>query len=335
MTFSSVGDLARSFQLSRETARLNADLQRFAGEVASGRKEDLIGAVRGDFRALAGLERSLTSLDAHEVTVNESALAAEAGQDILGRIAADANDLSASLLLVQEATDAQLTASAAEDARQKFSSAVSGLNTIVAGRTLFAGQAFDGPALDASETILGDLAVAVAAETTAADVLTAIDTFFAPGGYFETTSYLGSANPANPVALGNGSTADPLRGATDPEIVEVLKDLATAAVIDLGVLAGIPEERAELARTAGERLVTSQAQLVGLRADLGVAQERIESARSRIGAERASYELARLEILQADPLESAAQLRQVEDQLQSLYIITGRIYNLSLANYLR
>lgn len=335
MSFTTIGDLAQSFTLRRETARLNEHLQRLAGELATGETRDLIGEVRGDFRALAGLERSLTSLDAYEVSVKEAALAAEVGQDILGRIAVDAGTLSSSLLLVQESTDAQLTGSAAEDARQKFAAAVTGLNTNVAGRTLFAGQAFDRPALADSETILADLAAAVGPAANAADVLTAVDAFFAPGGAFETVSYLGSATAAGPVSLGDGSTADPFLEATAPEIVEVLKDLATAALIDLGVLSGAPEERATLARTAGERLLTAEASLVSVRADLGVSQERIEAARSRIGAERAAYELARSEIRAADPLETASQLRQIEDQLQSLYLVTGRLSNLSLVNFLR
>ena len=335
MSFNSIGDLAQAIQLRRETARLNSDLQRLAGQVASGQKADVIEAVRGDFRVLAGLEQSLTALDAFEVTVNEATLAAESGQAILDRIATDSIELSSSLLLVQEASDVQLTAAAAADARQVFASSVTGLNTIVAGRTLFAGQAFDGPALDDPETILADLNTALVAETTAAGVLTAIDTFFAPGGPFETTSYLGSADPADPVSLGNGMQADPFLSATDREIVEVLKSQATAAVMDLGILAGNPEERAELARTTGERLVTAESNLVVLRADLGAAEERIETARTRIGAERSSFELAKLEILQADPLDSVAQLRQAEGQLESLFLITGRLYNLTLANYLR
>jgi flagellar hook-associated protein 3 FlgL len=335
MSITSIGDLAQSLQLRREMARLNGDLQRLSTELATGETTDLAGRVRGDFRALAGLERSLSSLAAFEVAVNEASLAAEAGQDILGRIAADAGTLSSSLILVQEATDAQLTASTGAAARQRFAAAVTGLNTNVAGRTLFAGQAFDRPALADAETVLADLATAVGPAATAADVLAAVDAYFAPGGAFESTSYLGSSTAADPVPLGDGSTTEPFRRATDPEIVEVLKGLATAALIDLNVLAAAPDERAALARTAGERLLTAEAGLVAARAELGVSQERIESARSRIGAERAAYEIARAEIREADPTETAMQLRQAEMQLQSLYVITGRLSGLSLTNYLR
>ena len=335
MTITSIGDLAQSIQLRRETARLNQDLQRLTTEFSTGRKTDVHAAVGGDFRALSGLERSLSSLDAYEVSVNEAALASEVGQDILGRITSDANDLSAALLMVQESTDAQLTAAAGADARQKFAAAVTGLNTNVAGRSLFAGEAFDSPALADPETILADLFTAVGAAATEADVQTAVDAFFAPGGPFETVSYLGSAGPADPVALGDGSTAQAMLNARDSEIVEVLKNLATGALIDMGVLSTVPAERASLARTTGERLLTAQAGLVNARADLGVAQERIETAGSRISAERASYALAREEILSADPFETAAQLRDVEGQLQSLYLVTSRLSNLSLTNFLR
>lgn len=335
MSITSIGDLAQSFQLRRDVARLNSDLQRYAGELASGRKSDVTGAVGGDFRALAGLERSLSSLDAYETAAKEAALASSVGQDILGRIATDTSELSSALLIAQDSTSAQLTGAAGADARQKFAAAVTGLNTNVAGRTLFAGDAFDQPALVDSETILADLVAAVGPQTTAAGVLAAVDAWFAPGGGFDTTAYVGSTTPADPVELGDGSSADAFLQATDPEIVEVLKGLASAALIDLGVLAGAPDERASLARTSGERLLSANADLVTLRADLGVEEERIDAAQSRIAAERASYELARLDILSADPLESASKLRQAEDQLRSLYVITGRLADLSLTNYLR
>lgn len=335
MSITTIGDLAQSFQLRRETARLNSELQRLAGQLASGQKSDIVGAVAGDFRALSGIQRSLSSLDAYEVGAKEAALAAEVGQDILGRIANDSSEISASLILVQESTDAQLTGAAAADARQKFSAAINGLNTNVAGRTLFSGQAFDRPALVDAETILGNLVTAIGPQATAQDVLTAVDAWFAPGGGFETTAYVGSATPADRIEFGDGSSADPFLQATDPEIVETLKGLATAAIIDLGVLSSVPIERAALARAAGERLLSAGAELVSIRSDLGIAQERIDAARSRIASERSAFEFARVEILTADPLESASQLRQVEDQLQSLYVITGRLANLSLANYLR
>ncbi len=93
MSLTTIGDLAQSFQMRRDTSRLNETLRRLAGELSSGQKSNLVDAVRGDFRALSGLERSLSPLDAYEVSVKEAALAAEVGQGILERIAFDTGEL--------------------------------------------------------------------------------------------------------------------------------------------------------------------------------------------------------------------------------------------------
>lgn len=335
MTIVSIGDLAQNLQLRRDTARVNSDLNRLANELSSGLKSDIGAAVGGDFRALAGIERSLTSLDAYGVAAKEASVATEVSQNVLQRIGDDSAVLANSLLLVQNLPDSQLLDTSAQDARSQFASAVAGLNSSVAGRSLFAGQDFEGPSLADAETILGDLLTAVGTPADANDVLTAVDAWFAPGGPFETNAYQGSVAPAAPVRVADGVEVTALRQAIDPGVVGTLKELATAALIDLGVLAGNPNERIVLGRTVGERLLSANDDLIDLRSEIGVVQERISRAQAQNSAEQSSYELVRSDLVSADPYETATRLQSVESQLRTLYTVTGRLSDLSLTSYLR
>lgn len=335
MTLTSIGDLAQNFQLRRDTARVNSDLSRLANELSSGLKSDIGAAVGGDYRALAGLERSLETLDAYGVAAAEAALATEASQNVLQRIGDGVGALANSLLLVQGLPDSQLLDTSTRDARSQFAAAVAGLNSSVAGRSIFAGQNFQGPALDDAETTLGNLFAAIGTPATANDVLTAVDAWFSPGGGFEATAYLGSGAPATPVRVADGIEVAALRQATDPEIVEALKGLATAALLDFGVLSGTPDERIALGRAAGERMLTAQDGLIDLQSEIGVVQERISRAQARNLAEQSSYDIARSDIVSADPYETATRLQSAEAQLRTLYVVTGRLSGLSLVNYLR
>lgn len=58
MHYLSVGDLAQAYQMRRHNAALQTHLARLTEEMTTGVRSDLAEAVSGDFRALAGLDRS-------------------------------------------------------------------------------------------------------------------------------------------------------------------------------------------------------------------------------------------------------------------------------------
>ena len=111
--------------------------------------------------------------------------------------------------------------------------------------------------------------------------------------------------------------------------------MAGAALLDLGLFDGVPAERAKLALASGEAAIAARDGLTSLRARIGLAEERIDHASTRIAAERTALEIARNDIVGADPYETATKLQEVERQLQTLYTMTGRMSELSLTNYLR
>ncbi|MEO1452857.1 MAG: flagellin [Pseudomonadota bacterium] len=335
MTFLSIGDLAQIFQTRRETATLTADLQRLTQEVASGRRNDLRSEITGDFGSLAAIESSLARITSFSRIAGESVVELDTAQAALGRIEADGQRVASALLLSQTASQPNAVDAAAREAGDAFASAIATLNTTVGGRSLFAGVATDGPALLPAEQILTDLETAVAGATTAADLRDAVFAWFAPGGGFETGAYVGSATEQAPRRISPEAQIDPLPRANDPAIAGVLSGAALAALVDRGALIGQPEERLAAAGFAGERLLSATPDFIGLRANLGVEQETLALAQQALVAEQGAFEIARADLISADPFTAASELEATRSQLETLYLLTSRLSQLSLTSFLR
>jgi flagellar hook-associated protein 3 FlgL len=335
MSFTTIGDLSQSFQLRRDNARIKVDLQRLTSELSTGRTSDLRAATRGDMRPLAALERSITLMSAYETSGAEAALFTEVAQATLARLEDGAGTLSGAALLARtSAVPSQLDA-VGREAAQQFEAAVARLNTQAAGRSVFAGLATDGPALRPGAEILDALELAIAGATTAADVETALDTWFGPGGDYETVAYLGSPDALRPVRVAEGELVDLPVTALDPALRDTLRGMALGALLDRGALAGNMAERAQLAGASGEDLLAAKDRLVALRAGVGDAEAAIDRARTRSASERAAAELARATIVESDPFRAASDLQVVQGQLETLYAVTARLSRLSLTEYLR
>ncbi len=336
MTSVSIGDLASTFLVRRQTAGLKSDLSRLATELTTGKKNDLGATLAGDFGPYAGIERSLRAVAAYRTANTEAAGMLDAAQLALGNVQSMGRDLSTALLTAASADDVVLIGASAEDARQKLSAVVSTFNTSVADRSLFGGAATDRPALATGEEMLAELALATSAETTAAGIVAAVDSWFDDvGGGFETTGYLGSTSDMGPLLIAEGETAEVGVRADDQVVRDTLKGYALMALIADGALDGQVEEQAELASAAATKMLTAEGDLTTLRARVGAVEARIEDAQARNAAEAAAYELARTELIGADPYQTATELEAVYAQIETLYTVTARIAGLNFTDYMR
>ena len=141
--------------------------------------------------------------------------------------------------------------------------------------------------------------------------------------------------PLQPLAVAPGETADLGFTAADPGIRETLKGLAMAALLDRGVLGGNMPARADLARRAGESLLTSQTSRASMAARLGTVEGQIAAATARNGAEMSALQIALNGITDVDPYETASKLEATRQQIETLYALTARISRLSLVDFLR
>ncbi|MCB2136534.1 MAG: flagellar biosynthesis protein FlgL [Rhodobacteraceae bacterium] len=337
MNFLSVGDMAQTFQMRRHNVDLQQQLQRLSGELTSGTKSDLAEAVSGDFKALAGIERSLAMLASYRAVGAEVAhltgslqTALETAQDMVEEIAPN-------MLSAASSGDPVLVGTLAADARQKFHAVVATLNVQVADRYLLSGAATDQKPISGSQGILDALMLATAGQTSSAGVVAVVTNWFdAPyggGGYLDTV-YGGSATPLAPFRIGEGDFAQMDVTAADPAMRDLLKSLALGAIMAEGALPAPAGERAALALAAGEGLVTSASGISALRARIGTVEGHLEQSTVRNAAEASALEIARSTIVAADPYETASALEAVQTQIETLYTLTARLSRLSLADYL-
>lgn len=332
----SIGDLANTFLLRRQSAGLKAQLTRLGTELTSGRKQDLGKALGGEFGPYAAIERSLSALAAYKTANIEASGMLAAAQLSLENIQGMAQGLGPALLTAGTARDATLIAATSQDARQKLSAVVASLNARVADRTMFAGAATDRPALASGETIMSNLASAVSGETTAAGIIAAVDSWFdTPGGGFETLGYLGSSTDMGPLSIAEDETVDVALRADSTVFRDTLKSFAIAGLIAEGALPGNANEQAALMAKAAERMLTNDGDVTNMRARVGAVEARIDDARARNAAEASAYELARAELAGADPYQAATDLEAAYAQIETLYTVTARIAGLKFTDYMK
>ena len=330
----SLGDMAQSFMLRRQTVALKSDLQRLSTELTTGRVADTAARVSGDLGPVSGIDASLARLKGYGAVTAEAGLFAGSMQTALGVVDDLSSALSRTLLAASSSSSQSLVDATGRDARSRLETALSALNTRVGDRSVFGGVATNGPATAPAETIMLALDTAILGATTVQDIETAVtDWFNAPTG-FAALGYAGGAALA-PVNIAPGEEANLDITATDPAIRATLKGLAMAALLDRGVLAGQPAARQDLAKRAGLSLLESQSERTFLAARLGAAEAQIDAAASRNAAETSSLQIARSDITAADPFETASRLQETQQQLEKIYAITARITRLSLMDYLR
>jgi flagellar hook-associated protein 3 FlgL len=333
MSMISLGDLAQTFMLRRQNADLKSDLQRLTTELTTGNDADTGRQVGGDYSPLAGIDASLSRLQGYKATTSEAALMTGAMQTVLNTVEGMASSLGPTLLAASNAGPTQVNLAAGE-ARQKLDTAVALYNTDLGGRALFAGVATDGNAVIDVDTLLATLDTEILGATTASDVEARITAWFeGPTGY-AATGYLGGSALAS-AAVAPGETASLDFTAADPGIRDTLKSLAMAAMLGRGVLSGDPSARADLARRAGENLISSQTSRTNMAARLGTVEGQVEAASVRNSAEASALGIARNGITAIDPYETASRLEATRQQLEMLYTLTARISRLSLVDFLR
>lgn len=336
MSLVTFGDAAQFQFLRRDSAALKEDLSRLTGEISSGRHADLGRALGGDFSTLADITRSLRLNASFSASVTDAAIAAEGRQSALERVASEIEGFAPELLSVTGAgslTDLQLKLA---NGTERFESAVSALNTRLAGRSLFAADEPDQTPLISGADIMVELRTLVAGAPDAATIQADVtDWFQDTGGGYETLAWQGGDGQPPDVLLGEGQAANTGITALDPAIRETLTGLALAALAAEQAVPLDESEQRALATGAAQSMIGGNASLIELRANLGAEEARIEDARVTSESTRSSLQIEYGKLTSADPYDTATELEAVSARLESLYILTARMSRLSLTEYLR
>lgn len=335
MPLQSIGDMAQSFALRRQSVELNRQMDRLTQELSSGVASDIPRHLSGNLLQLADVERDLSVLDARRDVARLATTDAEVMQTSLDRVQTTTNALATNALTAGFTAGGAQFSTVTTEARGALETITGALNSDVAGRALFAGNKTDSAPMASADVLLDALKSALTGASDTGDILARLDTFFDdPAGGFATVVYKGGADGLTPRDLGAGESVALDIRADDPALRDVMKQTALIAILDDASLGLSQQDRRELIGTAGEMLLNGQTSLTGLRANLGFAEERIAQAESRISAGLTSLNIARNDLISVDIPSTAVELEQVQSQLETLYTLTARSARLSLVNFL-
>ncbi len=335
MNLTAIGDLARGMTLRTRATEIKTQIETLSYEMSTGKVQDTSGHLGGDYSHLLDLDRSLARLDAFKIATTEAGVFTDVMQQSLNTFDTSLAEVSATLLAFGTANQTVTHEQASVQARNELDTMMSALNTRVAGRSLYAGNATDVSPLASAETLLAALETELSGLTTMTDIRTAAEDWFNDPAGFDAAIYHGSDTPLAPMQIAENERITLPITATDPTFKAALRDTALAALASEDALAWSPTLRTSMFTQLGVDLANAKDETVKLRAEVGAAEARVEQAATRNASARVSLEYSRNALIEADPYETAAQLQTVQFQLESLYSVTVRNANLSLVNFLR
>ncbi|MGR3631647.1 MAG: flagellin [Limimaricola soesokkakensis] len=335
MSLTSLGDGSRHFLMRNQGVALRHRLDGLVSALSSGRAADPVAAMGRDATRLA------TTRSAHGATEAYGRVAAETGQRLalmqtaLGELDGLREALAGQLVLVGETSADGVLSNMGRSAEQGFEAVVSALNRRMGGTALFAGRDGDATALAPPGEMLDAIRATLPPQPGAEALRVAVsDWFDLPGGGFESAGYLGDAEGHATPRIGAGETVALAARADDPAPRMVMKALA------LATLAGEAEAmggaaRGALIREAGTMLLSAGSGMTESRAALGAAEATVEATSARHAARATALGLMQNQMIAADPYATATALQEVQTQLETHYMLTARLSELSLTRYLR
>ncbi|MBN2759439.1 MAG: hypothetical protein JXQ79_02980 [Rhodobacteraceae bacterium] len=328
-------DASQSMMLRRMGAQLKNNVSKLTTELSSGQHLDKPRALNGALAHLAHIEHGLRLSARHIETANFLSTIVSAQQEALGRLGEITQTLALDFQISKQGPDSLVMSDATARARDGFADVIGLLNTKVAGRHLFSGAAGDQRPYADPDVILNALLTSLPATSSTADIRDHVQAWFAEGGGFDTIAYLGGAEASTGIDLGGGVSVQPGISGADPALRKSLAGLALGAIGEaLTPRLSAPERRSLLDMSA-EALFGAEASRIALAAQTGAMEARIDEAKTRAQSTGATLEIARTELLAADPYQTATALEAATQRLDALYLVTARLSRLSLTEYMR
>ena len=334
--YTGVSNLATNMQMVRANSQSRMALNTAGQEVSSGKKADLMAATKGDYGPLFAIERNLSQLGLRAGAIKDASAKAAATQLNMQNIQDTLAGYGVELLAATDLNSQSQAFGVASSARGALDRMVSAINGQYAGQALFAGAGVDAGAVVDAQTMYNDIvALTVAAPDSTTAIAAIDDYFFNPAGGFMTTGFTGSPLNAPGAEIADGEIVDySLRG-DDLAIRNALRNVAMAAVAANGDHGGSAQDGMNMLAEAASGALSANDGLIGLRQGLGFVEKQIDNAAARNTSEASVFEINRNSILAADPYEAATRFQALEGQMEAIYLMTSRLSNMRLQNYLR
>ena len=336
MIISALPDLLTFQRQTRLTSDLKARLEITSREAVTGRREDITGHVRGDVGSVHLLEKALDDIELDGRINATSGARIDLMSTALSAVRGVVNGLDVTGLAALTIPDSFGISTVAKQAEANLRSVMSLLSTAHGDRKLFSGDATDQIPLASPEELLADIVAIMQTEPDPASIEIALDTYFNdPAGGFAQDIYRGGDDDAPPSFLADGSRIEFGIKANDQALRDTLRGLAVMATAQSTGFDITGVEFAAVFTSGTSVLGKGTGAVIKLESNLGIYAGLLENADTQQSAERLVLGLALNAVIGRDQYEAAAELKQLELQLEASYLITARLANLSLTNFLR
>ena len=311
--------------LGQHISEVRTQIGKTSTEATTGRYEDLTLHLSGRIgKAMLG-QKALADISTDREVLNLRASRLSLIQTSLGTVQESSSGIAANMLSAiggEHETDVGI---AARDAKAALSASLSSLNARYGDRFLFAGDATSTLPFSDQSALLADIELIADSATDSADFATQLDDYFtSPTGGWLQNIYQGSTTASDPESV----TAD------NDAIKSLIRDLAVLAISGPdGPLASLDGYKT-LVQETSLSLSSSETQITNLRADLGVYEERNAIEQKTLDTEETLLTASFNDLTARDQYEAATELQSLQTTLEASYLITARLSQLSLLNYL-
>ena len=311
--------------LGQHISELRTQIGKTSTEATTGRYEDLTLHLSGRIgKAMLG-QKALADISTDREVLNLRASRLSLIQTSLGTVQESSSGIAANMLSAiggEHETDVGI---AARDAKAALSASLSSLNARYGDRFLFAGDATSTLPFSDQSALLADIELIADSATDSADFATQLDDYFtSPTGGWLQNIYQVSTTASDPESV----TAD------NDAIKSLIRDLAVLAISGPdGPLASLDGYKT-LVQETSLSLSSSETQITNLRADLGVYEERNAIEQKTLDTEETVLTASFNDLTARDQYEAATELQSLQTTLEASYLITARLSQLSLLNYL-
>ncbi|MBL4854230.1 MAG: hypothetical protein JKY25_08335 [Robiginitomaculum sp.] len=336
MFLSAAPDLLSFQRQTRLTSDLKARLEITSREAVTGRREDIASVVSGDVGSIHLLQKAVDDIE-QDGRINALS---EARLDLMSSSLSAIRGVIGSLdtLALSSISTPNIfgLGTIAQQAEANLRSTMSLIGTTQGNRKLFSGDATDQIPLARADKLLDDVRTIMQAGPDPASIETALDFYFDdPLGGFATDIYKGGEGNAPPSFLADGSKIEFSVRADDQALRDTMRGLAVLATAQ-STGYDITGNEFNAVFTGGAASVSKgKGGIIKLEGGLGIYSGLLENATEQQSAERLTIGQALNGITGRDQFEAAAELKQLEIQLQASYLITARLANLNLTNFIR
>ena len=312
--------------LSETIVRLRERMDTTSEEAVTGRYKDMTAHLSGRIgQAMLG-QKAIDDVanERTQLTLKETRL--DIIQQSLTAIDDNIGQLGVRMKAALGSEDFTARESVVRDAKAALESTFSVLNTRLGERYLFSGDATNTKPYGDVDTLLDDVRSMAASATDAADFATQMDAYFnTPGSGWQANVYAGTATASDPAAVTG----------TDPEITKTMWGLAVLSLAGSDETLALFNGKSDALIQAADTLAEGQAALTNSRAERGILQAQIESAKSALDVEETVLTQSFNQMTARDQYEAASEFTQLETSLEASYTLTARLANLSLLNFMR